>query len=84
MRCIDSCSVFFAVLRCGIWWRVRSHPVRIVLGVNCFEKRQGPDIASAELQRSWSQYAQTRDGYRSTVLASFQEVQDGLSLPSSQ
>ncbi len=37
-------------------------------------------LRRAELQRSWSQYAQTRDGYRSTVLASFQEVEDGLSL----
>src|SRR6202789_304849 len=37
-------------------------------------------LRRAELQRSWSQYAQTRDGYRSTVLSSFQEVEDGLSL----
>jgi outer membrane protein, multidrug efflux system len=37
-------------------------------------------LRRAELQRSWSQYAQTRDDYRSTVLASFQEVEDGLSL----
>jgi outer membrane protein, multidrug efflux system len=37
-------------------------------------------LRRAALQRSWSQYAQTRDGYRSTVLASFQEVEDGLSL----
>ena len=37
-------------------------------------------LRRAELQRSWSQYAQTRDNYRSTVLASFQEVEDGLSL----
>jgi multidrug efflux system outer membrane protein len=37
-------------------------------------------LRRAELQRSWSEYAQTRDGYRSTVLASFQEVEDGLSL----
>ena len=37
-------------------------------------------LRHAELQRSWSQYAQTRDNYRSTVLASFQEVEDGLSL----
>src|ERR1700691_399296 len=37
-------------------------------------------LRRAELQRSWSQYAQTRDGYRATVLASFQEVEDGLSL----
>jgi outer membrane protein, multidrug efflux system len=37
-------------------------------------------LRRAELQRSWSQYAQTRDGYRSTVLASFKEVEDGLIL----
>jgi outer membrane protein TolC len=37
-------------------------------------------LRRAELQQSWSQYAQTRDNYRSTVLASFQEVEDGLSL----
>jgi multidrug efflux system outer membrane protein len=37
-------------------------------------------LRRAELQRSWSQYAQTRAGYRSTVLASFEEVEDGLSL----
>ena len=37
-------------------------------------------LRRAELQRSWSQYAQTRDNYRSTVLASFREVEDGLSL----
>jgi multidrug efflux system outer membrane protein len=37
-------------------------------------------LRRAELQRSWSLYARTRDDYRSTVLASFQEVEDGLSL----
>jgi len=37
-------------------------------------------LRRAELQRSWSQYAQTRDTYRATVLAAFQEVEDGLSL----
>ena len=37
-------------------------------------------LRRAELQRSWSQYAQTRDNYRSTVLAAFQEVEDGLVL----
>ena len=37
-------------------------------------------LRRAELQHSWSQYAQTRDNYRSTVLASFREVEDGLSL----
>jgi outer membrane protein, multidrug efflux system len=37
-------------------------------------------LRRAELQRSWSQYAQTRDTYRSTVLSAFQEVEDGLAL----
>jgi multidrug efflux system outer membrane protein len=35
-------------------------------------------LRRAELQRSWSQYAQARDSYRSTVLSAFQEVEDGL------
>ena len=33
-------------------------------------------LRRAELSRSWSLYAQTRDSYRATVLASFQEVED--------
>ncbi len=37
-------------------------------------------LRRAELQRSWSQYAQTRDVYRATVLAAFGEVEDGLTL----
>jgi multidrug efflux system outer membrane protein len=37
-------------------------------------------LGCAELQRSWSQYAQTRDDYRGTVLAAFQDVEDGMSL----
>ena len=37
-------------------------------------------LRRAELQRSWSQYAQARDTYRSTVLRAFQEVEDGLAL----
>jgi outer membrane protein TolC len=37
-------------------------------------------LRRAEEQRSWSQYAQARDNYRSTVLAAFQEVEDGLAL----
>jgi len=37
-------------------------------------------LRRAELQRAWSSYAQTRDNYRATVLAAFQEVEDGLSL----
>jgi NodT family efflux transporter outer membrane factor (OMF) lipoprotein len=35
-------------------------------------------LRRAELQRTWSQYAQTRDQYRSTVLSAFAEVEDGL------
>ena len=37
-------------------------------------------LRRAELQRGWSQYAQTRDQYRATVLQGFREVQDGLVL----
>jgi NodT family efflux transporter outer membrane factor (OMF) lipoprotein len=37
-------------------------------------------LRRAELQRSWSQYAQARDNYRMTVLSAFQEVEDGLAL----
>jgi outer membrane protein TolC len=37
-------------------------------------------LRRAQLRRSWSQYAQMRDNYRATVLAAFQEVEDGLSL----
>jgi outer membrane protein, multidrug efflux system len=36
-------------------------------------------LRRAQLRHSWSQYAQTRDNYRGTVLAAFQEVEDGLS-----
>jgi multidrug efflux system outer membrane protein len=36
-------------------------------------------LRQAQLRHSWAQYAQTRDGYRTTVLAAFQEVEDGLS-----
>jgi NodT family efflux transporter outer membrane factor (OMF) lipoprotein len=36
-------------------------------------------LRRAQLRRSWAQYAQTRDGYRATVLAAFQDLEDGLS-----
>jgi multidrug efflux system outer membrane protein len=36
-------------------------------------------LRRAQLRHSWGQYAQTRDSYRATVLAAFQEVEDGLS-----
>ncbi len=39
-------------------------------------------LRRAALQQTWSQYAQTRDLYRATVLAAFQEVEDGLVLTS--
>lgn len=35
-------------------------------------------LRHAELRRSWSQYDQARDAYRSTVLSAFKEVEDGL------
>ncbi len=35
-------------------------------------------LRRAQLRRSWSQYAQTRDQFRATVLAAFQEVEDGI------
>ena len=37
-------------------------------------------LRRAELQQSWSQYEQSVDAYRSTVLGAFQEVEDGLTL----
>jgi NodT family efflux transporter outer membrane factor (OMF) lipoprotein len=36
-------------------------------------------LRKARLRHSWAQYAQTRDNYRATVLAAFQELEDGLS-----
>ena len=36
-------------------------------------------LRRAQLRHSWAQYAQTRDNYRATVLAAFQELEDGLS-----
>lgn len=40
-------------------------------------------LRRAELQRSWSQFAFTRDNYRATVLTAFQQVEDGLALSQS-
>src|SRR5271154_906961 len=37
-------------------------------------------LRRAQLLHARSQYAQTRDNYRATVLAAFQDVEDGLSL----
>ncbi len=36
-------------------------------------------LRRAELQRTWSAYRETRDRYRTTILAAFREVADGLS-----
>jgi multidrug efflux system outer membrane protein len=36
-------------------------------------------LRRAQLRHAWAQYAQTRDDYRATVLAAFQEVEDALS-----
>ncbi|HEX4740665.1 MAG TPA: efflux transporter outer membrane subunit [Caulobacteraceae bacterium] len=35
-------------------------------------------LRRAELQQSWSLYAQTRDTYRASVLTAFEQVEDGL------
>ncbi len=40
-------------------------------------------LRRAQLQQSWSQFAQTRDNYRATVLAALQQVEDGLTLQAS-
>ncbi len=40
-------------------------------------------LRRAALQQSWSQFAQTRDNYRSTVLTAFQQVEDELTLQAS-
>jgi multidrug efflux system outer membrane protein len=40
-------------------------------------------LRRAALQQSWSQFAQTRDNYRATVLVAFQQVEDGLTLQAS-
>lgn len=37
-------------------------------------------LRKAELQRSWSAFAQTGDNYRATVLTAFQQVEDSLVL----
>jgi multidrug efflux system outer membrane protein len=40
-------------------------------------------LRRAQLQQSWSQFSQTRDNYRATVLSAFQQVEDGLTQYSS-
>jgi multidrug efflux system outer membrane protein len=48
------------------------------IGASAAEPLFEGGLRRAELQRSWSQYAQTRDEYRSTVLSAFKEVEDAL------
>jgi outer membrane protein, multidrug efflux system len=48
------------------------------IGASAVEPIFEGGLRRAELQRSWSQYAQARDTYRSTVLSAFQELEDGL------
>jgi len=48
------------------------------IGASAVEPLLEGGLRRAELQQSWSKYAQTRDEYRSTVLSSFKEVEDAL------
>jgi outer membrane protein, multidrug efflux system len=48
------------------------------IGASAMEPIFEGGLRRAELQQSWSKYAQTRDEYRSTVLSAFKEVEDGL------
>ncbi len=48
-------------------------------GVQAVEPLFTGGLRRAALQRAWSQYRQNADNYRATVLAAFQEVEDGLS-----
>jgi NodT family efflux transporter outer membrane factor (OMF) lipoprotein len=49
------------------------------VGAGAIEPLFDGGLRRAQLRHSWAQYAQTRDNYRATVLAAFQEVEDGLS-----
>jgi outer membrane protein TolC len=49
------------------------------VGAGAIEPLFDGGLRRAQLRHSWAQYAQTRDSYRATVLAAFQEVEDGLS-----
>ena len=48
------------------------------VGVSAVQPVLDGGLRRAELQRSWSQFAQMRDNYRATVLTAFQQVEDGL------
>lgn len=48
-------------------------------GVQAVEPVFTGGLRRAALQRAWSQYRESADIYRSTVLAAFQDVEDGLS-----
>lgn len=48
-------------------------------GVQAVEPFFTGGLRRAALQRAWAQYRESADRYRSTVLAAFQDVEDGLS-----
>jgi NodT family efflux transporter outer membrane factor (OMF) lipoprotein len=49
------------------------------VGAAAMEPLFDAGLRRAQLRHSWAEYAQTRDNYRATVLAAFQEMEDGLS-----
>jgi NodT family efflux transporter outer membrane factor (OMF) lipoprotein len=51
-----------------------------MIGASAVEPLFEGGLRRAQLQRSWSQYEQTRDNYRTIVLSAFKEVEDGLAL----
>lgn len=48
-------------------------------GVQAVEPLFTGGLRRAALQRAWSQYRESADHYRSTVLSAFQDVEDGIS-----
>ena len=65
--------------KCDIYMHVKNC-LTMVFDARRSEYRSGARLRRAQLMGAGSQYTQTRDNYRATVLAAFQDVEDGLSL----